>query len=66
MPATILGPTIDKAEIGEGVMTEEELNAIVEAKLAERLAARLAADRARVRDEVILALRRDACAPRPN
>jgi hypothetical protein len=41
-------------------MTEEELNVIVEAKLAERLAARLAADRARVREEVILELRREA------
>ena len=41
-------------------MTEEELNAIVEARLAERLAARLAAERARVREEVVLALRREA------
>lgn len=39
-------------------MTEEELNAIVEAKLADALAARLEADRARVRADVIADLRR--------
>jgi hypothetical protein len=41
-------------------MTEEELNAIVEAKLADRLAARLQADRERVRLEVVSDLRREA------
>jgi hypothetical protein len=41
-------------------MTEEELNAIVESKLADRLAARLAADRERVRAEVVAELRREA------
>jgi hypothetical protein len=41
-------------------MTEEELNTIVEAKLADRLAARLKADRERVRMEVIMELRREA------
>jgi hypothetical protein len=41
-------------------MNEDELNAIVDAKLAEQLAARLAADRERVRTEVVLALRREA------
>jgi hypothetical protein len=41
-------------------MNEQELDAIVDAKLAEQLAARLAADRARVRDEVIRELRREA------
>ena len=41
-------------------MTEEELNALVEAKLAERLEARLQADRNRIREEVISALRREA------
>jgi hypothetical protein len=40
-------------------MTEEELSKIVESKLADRLAARLAADRERVRQEVILELRRE-------
>jgi hypothetical protein len=40
-------------------MTGEELNTIVESKLADRLAARLAADRERVRQEVILELRRE-------
>jgi hypothetical protein len=40
-------------------MTEEELSAIVESKLADRLAVRLAADRERVRQEVILELRRE-------
>jgi hypothetical protein len=40
-------------------MTEEELSKIVEAKLADRLAARLAADRERVREEVISELRRE-------
>jgi hypothetical protein len=39
-------------------MTEDELNKIVEAKLADALAARLEADRARVRDEVVTELRR--------
>jgi hypothetical protein len=41
-------------------MDEAELNAIVEAKLADALAARLAADRERVRLEVISELRREA------
>jgi hypothetical protein len=41
-------------------MTEEELSKIVESKLADRLAARLAADRERVRQEVISELRREA------
>jgi hypothetical protein len=41
-------------------MTEEELSKIVDAKLADALAARLEADRARVRDEVVTALRREA------
>jgi hypothetical protein len=41
-------------------MTESELNAIVESKLADRLAARLKADRDRVRMEVISELRREA------
>jgi hypothetical protein len=41
-------------------MTEEELSAIVESKLADRLAARLQADRDRVRAEVIAELRREA------
>src|SRR5258708_1549933 len=41
-------------------MNEDELNAIVDAKLAEQLAARLAADRDRVRTEVILKMRREA------
>jgi hypothetical protein len=41
-------------------MTEEELSALVEAKLADRLAARLAADREAVRTEVIMELRREA------
>jgi hypothetical protein len=41
-------------------MNEDELNAIVDAKLAEQLAARVAADRERVRTEVILKMRRDA------
>jgi hypothetical protein len=41
-------------------MTEEELNKIVEAKLADRLAARLKADRERVRMEVVMELRREA------
>jgi hypothetical protein len=40
-------------------MTEDELNAIVESKLADRLAARLQADRDRVRTEVIAELRRE-------
>jgi hypothetical protein len=41
-------------------MTEDELNAIVESKLADRLAARLQADRERVRVEVIMEIRRKA------
>jgi hypothetical protein len=41
-------------------MTEQELNAIVESKLEEQLAARLQADRNRIREEVISALRREA------
>jgi hypothetical protein len=41
-------------------MTAEELDAIVEAKLADRLAARLKADREAVRLEVIMQLRREA------
>jgi hypothetical protein len=41
-------------------MTNDELDAIVEAKLADQLAARLQADRDRVRTEVILAIRREA------
>jgi hypothetical protein len=41
-------------------MTEAELNQIVEAKLADRLAARLQADRERVRLEVVSELRREA------
>jgi hypothetical protein len=40
-------------------MTEEELSAIVEAKLADRLAARLEADRQRIRAEVVDGLRRE-------
>ena len=40
-------------------MTEDELNAIVESKLADRLAARLQADRERVRAEVVAELRRE-------
>jgi hypothetical protein len=39
-------------------MTEQELDALVDAKLADALAARLEADRARVRDEVVTELRR--------
>jgi hypothetical protein len=41
-------------------MTEDELNTIVESKLADRLAARLQADRERVRADVIAELRREA------
>src|ERR1700719_1165605 len=41
-------------------MTEDELSAIVESKLADRLAARLQADRERVKLEVIMELRREA------
>ena len=41
-------------------MTEDELNKIVEAKLADQLAARLQADRERVRMEVIMEIRRKA------
>jgi hypothetical protein len=43
-------------------MNESELNQIVEARLGEQLAARLQADRNRVREEVISALRREAAA----
>jgi hypothetical protein len=41
-------------------MTEEELNTLVEAKLADRLAARIQADRAQVREDVIRGIRREA------
>jgi hypothetical protein len=41
-------------------MDENELNRIVESKLAEQLAARLKADRERVRAEVVMELRREA------
>jgi hypothetical protein len=41
-------------------MTEAELNAIVESKLADQLAARLQVDRDRVRAEVIREIRRKA------
>jgi hypothetical protein len=41
-------------------MTEEELSKIVEAKLADAIAARLAADRERIRLEVVMDLRRKA------
>jgi hypothetical protein len=41
-------------------MNEQELDALVEARLAEQLAARLAAERERVRQEVVLQLRREA------
>jgi hypothetical protein len=41
-------------------MTQQELDALVEAKLADRLAARLQADREAVRSEVIRELRREA------
>jgi hypothetical protein len=41
-------------------MTEEELNAIVDAKLADALAARLKADRDRVKLEVVMEIRRKA------
>ena len=41
-------------------MTEDELTQIVETKLADRLEARLRADRERVRTEVIMELRREA------
>ena len=41
-------------------MTNDELDAIVEAKLADRLAERLAADRARIREEVVSQIRREA------
>jgi hypothetical protein len=41
-------------------MTEDELNTIVEAKLADRLAARIQADRERVRAEVVAGIRREA------
>jgi hypothetical protein len=41
-------------------MTEDELNAIVESKLEAQLAARLQADRDRVRAEVVREIRRTA------
>jgi hypothetical protein len=41
-------------------MTEDELNTLVESKLAAQLEARLAADRERVRMEVISEIRREA------
>ena len=41
-------------------MTKDELDAIVESKLADQLAARLRADRERVRAEVVAELRREA------
>ena len=41
-------------------MNEHELNQIVDAKLAEQLAARLQADRARMRQEVVDEIRREA------
>jgi hypothetical protein len=41
-------------------MTNDELDAIVEAKLADQLAARLQADRERVRMEVVMQIRREA------
>ena len=41
-------------------MNEDELNAIVEAKLAEALAARIKAERDRIRLEVVSSLRREA------
>jgi hypothetical protein len=41
-------------------MNEDELTAIVEAKLAEALAARLRAERQRIREEVVSSLRREA------
>jgi hypothetical protein len=41
-------------------MTAEELNSLVESKLADRLAARLQADRERVRADVIAEMRREA------
>jgi hypothetical protein len=41
-------------------MNEAELNALVETKLADRLAVRLQADRERVRAEVVADLRREA------
>jgi hypothetical protein len=41
-------------------MNEAELDAIVEERLAARLEARVAAERARVREETILELRREA------
>jgi hypothetical protein len=41
-------------------MTEDELNKIVEAKLAEALAARMKAERDRIRLEVVSSLRRAA------
>jgi hypothetical protein len=41
-------------------MTEQELDAIVESRLEEQLAARLEADRQRVRLEVISEIRREA------
>jgi hypothetical protein len=41
-------------------MTEQELNEFVEARLADRLAARMQAEHARLREEVIRELRREA------
>jgi hypothetical protein len=40
-------------------MTDEELNRIVEAKLADRLAARKQAEEARLRDEIAAEIRRE-------
>jgi hypothetical protein len=63
--AVLLAATAGVTEIFHDVkgvfkMDEAELNAIVEAKLADRLAARLAADREAVRLEVIMSIRREA------
>jgi hypothetical protein len=41
-------------------MNEAELNALVESKLAAQLEARLQADRARIREEVVSEIRREA------
>jgi hypothetical protein len=41
-------------------MNEQELNALVESKLAERLEARQQADRNRIREEVVSQIRREA------
>ena len=48
------------SKLGDCKMTEDELSRIVEAKLADRLAARLKADRERVRLEGVMELRREA------